>query len=193
MRLRISLSSENSSLSLPIQYNHLLQGLIYNNLDQVLSNWLHEKGHAYGARRFKLFTFSRLFGKRQAENGRIRFAGPVHFYLGAVNGEVLGSLAEHLLQKPSVRLGNAKCLVHEIGVEPKPDIELAKPIRVRTLSPITTYSTLTTPEGRKKTYYYAPQEKEWAETLISNLKRKAHALGWAADVDEDLKEAWVRP
>ena len=134
MRLRISLSSENSSLSLPIQYNHLLQGLIYNNLDQVLSNWLHEKGHAYGARRFKLFTFSRLFGKRQAENGRIRFAGPVHFYLGAVNGEVLGSLAEHLLQKPSVRLGNAKCLVHEIGVEPKPDIELAKPIRVRTLS-----------------------------------------------------------
>lgn len=89
MRLRISLSSENSSLKLPIQYNHLLQGLIYNNLDQVLSNWLHEKGHAYGARRFKLFTFSRLFGKRESENGRIRFDGPVHFYLGAVDAEVL--------------------------------------------------------------------------------------------------------
>ena len=62
MRLRIGLTSEAHSLKLPIQHNHLLQGLIYANLDQALSEWLHNKGHAYGLRRFKLFTFSRLFG-----------------------------------------------------------------------------------------------------------------------------------
>jgi CRISPR-associated endoribonuclease Cas6 len=56
------------------------------------------------------------------------------------------------------------------------------------------YSTLQTPDGRKKKiYYYAPQEREWSESLFSNLKRRARALGWAADVDEDLKEACVRP
>src|SRR5215204_3437927 len=76
MRLRISLYPEGPSLRLPVQYNHLLQGLIYSNLDHALSEWLHEKGHAYGERHFKLFTFSRLFGKREVENDRIRFLGP---------------------------------------------------------------------------------------------------------------------
>jgi CRISPR/Cas system endoribonuclease Cas6 (RAMP superfamily) len=54
MRLRISLSPEGPSLRLPVQYNHLLQGLIYSNLDHALSEWLHEKGHPYGERHFKL-------------------------------------------------------------------------------------------------------------------------------------------
>ncbi len=73
MRLRIGLAAREASIEVPIQYNHLLQGLIYHNLDRALSEWLHEEGHAYGKRRFKLFTFSRLFGKREAKNGRIRF------------------------------------------------------------------------------------------------------------------------
>lgn len=193
MRLRISLKSENSSLKLPVQYNHLIQGLIYHNLDHALSEWLHEKGHAYGERRFKLFTFSRLFGKRMSKNGRVRFDGPVHFYLSAVDSEVLGSLAEHLLTKPSVRLGSSKCRVEEVGVEPVPEIDPAKPVLVKALSPITSYSTLSTPTGAKKTYYYAPQEKEWSESLIANVARKAKALEWSANVDEDLRGAYVKP
>ncbi len=180
-------------MGVPVQYNHLVQGLIYANLDRALSEWLHEEGHAYGARRFKLFTFSRLFGKREARNGHIGFSGPVHFYLAAVDAGILGSLAEHLLTKPTVRLGSTRCRVAEVGVEPEPEIDPTKPIKVKALSPITAYSTLTTPDGKKKTYYYAPQEGEWSEALISNLGRKAKAAGWAADVDEDLKGAWVRP
>ena len=193
MRLRITLQSEDGSLRVPIQYNHLLQGLIYTNLDDALSEWLHEKGHAYGQRRFKLFTFSRLFGKREMRNGHISFSGPVHFYLGAVDTEVLGSLAEHLLTKPAVRLGSAHCRVAEVGVEPEPRIDLAKPVLVKAISPITAYSTLQAPNGRKKTYYYAPQEKEWSEALVANIARKAKALEWAADVDEDLRGAYVKP
>ncbi len=193
MRLRVTLAAERAPLRVPVQYNHLLQGLIYNNLDHALSEWLHEKGHAYGMRRFKLFTFSRLFGKREVDKGYVEFGGSSHFYLAAVDTEILGSLAEHLLKKPAVRLGSAECRVAEIGVEPDPEIDPAKPIRVKTLSPITAYSTLTTPVGGKKTYYYAPQEKEWSEALVSNLARKAKALGWAANVDQDLEEAWVRP
>jgi len=167
--------------------------LIYANLDRALSEWLHEKGHAYGQRRFKLFTFSRLFGKREMRNGRVRFDGPAHFYLSAVDSEVLGSFAEHLLTKPAVRLGSAECRVAEVGVEPEPRIDPAKPVLVKAISPITAYSTLQAPNGRKKTYYYAPQEKEWSEALVANIARKAKALEWAADVDEDLRGAYVKP
>src|SRR5215210_6179847 len=145
MRLQISLTAEGRLLQVPIQYNQLLQGLIYTNLDRALSEWLHEKGHAYGERRFKLFTFSRLFGKREAENGRVRFDGPTYFYLSSVDTEVLGSFAEHLLTKPAVRLGSTKCRVSEIGVEPEPEVDSKKPMIVKTLSPITAYSTLLTP------------------------------------------------
>jgi CRISPR-associated endoribonuclease Cas6 len=159
VRLRICLSAEGRLLQEPIQYNHLLQGLIYTNLDRALSEWLHEKGHTYGERRFKLFTFSRLFGKREAKNGRLRFEGPIHFYLGAVDSEVLGSFAEHLLTKPTVRFGSAECRVVEVSVEPELEVDSTMPMRIKTLSPITAYSTLQTPDGRKKTYYYAPQEK----------------------------------
>ena len=193
MRLRISLEVEGTRLNVPVQYNHLLQGLIYANLDRALSEWLHEKGHAYGARRFKLFTFSRLFGERGENNGRIEFRGSVYFYLASVDSEVLGSFAEHLLTKPAVRLGSARWRVTEVGVEPEPEVALERPTIVKALSPITAYSTLQTPDGRKKTYYYAPQEKEWGEALLANLRRKAKAAGWAADVDEDLKGAYVRP
>jgi CRISPR-associated endoribonuclease Cas6 len=193
MRLRISLAAEGGPLRVPIQYNHLLQGLVYHNLDRALSEWLHEEGHVLGKRRFKLFTFSRLFGERGMRNGHIGFAGPVHFYLGAVDARVLGSLAEHLLTKPGVRLGNSRCRVTEVGVEPEPRIDSSKPVIVKALAPITAYSTLQTPDGRKKTYYYPPQEAEWSESLVANLRRKAKAAGWAADVDEDLRGAWVRP
>ena len=193
MRLKISLKPENGYLRLPIQYNHLIQGLIYHNLDRALSEWLHEEGHAYGARRFKLFTFSRLFGKRRTNNGHVHFDDRAHFYLGAVDDEVLGSLAEHLLTKPAVRLGSTECRVEEVGVEPVPEVDPAQPIRVKVLSPITAYSTLQTPDGKKKTYYYAPQEAEWSESLVANVARKAKALEWSADVDEDLRGAYVKP
>jgi CRISPR-associated endoribonuclease Cas6 len=193
MRLKIRLASGKDRLNLPIQYNNLIQGLIYNNLDYALSNWLHEKGHAYELRRFKLFTFSRLFGKSSVEKGRITFDGPAHFYLSSVDAEVLGSLAEHLLREPEVRLGNTRCRVEEVSVEPAPAPVNGDPVRLKAISPITAYSTLTTGEGRKKTYYYAPQEKEWSEAIIANLARKAKALGWVADIDSDLEGSWVRP
>jgi CRISPR-associated endoribonuclease Cas6 len=193
VRLRISLRTEDGPLRVPVQYNHLLQGLIYANLDKALSEWLHDRGHAYDQRRFKLFTFSRLFGKARFDNGRAEFFGPVHFYLGSVDAEVLGSLAEHLLTKPSVRLGSAECRITEVGVEPAPEIDPSKPVRVKALSPITTYSTLTTHDGRKKTYYYAPAEKEWSEMIVANLARKAKALGWTADNNSELRDAWVCP
>lgn len=194
MRLRIGLAAENRlSIELPIQYNYLLQGLIYANLEPALASWLHQRGNAYGSRSFKLFTFSRLFGKRSIGEGRIRFNGPFHFYLSAVDAEILGSLAEHLLKRPVVRLGKAECRVQEVGVEPEPEIDPTIPIRVQTLSPITAYSTLNTPDGRKKTYYYAPTEKEWSDALIANIGRKAKACGWASDTDSDLAEGWVHP
>ena len=191
--MKIRLASGKDRLSLPVQYNNLIQGLIYNNLDEALSSWLHEKGHVHEARRFKLFTFSRLFGKANIREGRITFEGPAHFYLASVDAEVLGSLAEHLLRSPQVRLGSAACRVEEVSVEPAPEPVNGGPARLKALSPITVYSTLTKADGARKTYYYAPQEGEWNEAILANLARKSRSLDWQTDPERDLEGSWVRP
>ncbi len=44
-------------------------------------------------------------------------------------------------------------------------------IKVRTLSPISTYSTLYRKDGKKFTYYFNPMEEEFSETIENNLKK----------------------
>ncbi len=52
-----------SNLKLPIHYNHILQGFIYKNIfDDNFREFLHEKGFETDGKKFKLFTFSQLYG-----------------------------------------------------------------------------------------------------------------------------------
>ena len=77
--------------------------------------------------------------------------------------------------------------------EVEPLAEVSRPVRVQALSPIATYSTLMTADGRKKTYYYSPFEREWEEQLLANLRRKAQALGWEKVRLSGLEGAHIRP
>lgn len=76
MRISIRLESLDGELTLPVHYNHLVQGMIYQSLDQALAQWLHERGFQYGKRRFKLFTFSRLLSRHR----RLDSKGNHHLY-----------------------------------------------------------------------------------------------------------------
>ncbi|HSH36183.1 hypothetical protein, partial [Schnuerera sp.] len=55
-------SIESDKIVLPIQYNHMVQGMIYKLLDDELANFLHGEGFQNKKRRFKMFTFSRIKG-----------------------------------------------------------------------------------------------------------------------------------
>ncbi len=54
------------------------------------------------------------------------------------------------------------------------------------------YSALQTSGGRTKTYYYAAGERV-ERGPRRQPQAQAEALDWDVDVDEDLREAWVRP
>jgi CRISPR-associated endoribonuclease Cas6 len=177
MRISLSLESPDGKLSFPVHYNREVQGMIYRNLDQSLADWLHDEGSPLNKRSFKFFNFSRLMGRFGRQGDRIEFSGPVKLHIGSVHQEILQSLAEHLLRNPVIRFGGQACEVQSIEVEALP--ALSRPVNVRTLSPITVYSTLSAPDGRKKTYYYSPQERDWGEKLLDNLRRKARAIGWS--------------
>jgi CRISPR-associated endoribonuclease Cas6 len=193
VRLRIVLEGEQ--LQLPIHYGHIVQGLIYSQLEPNLAAWLHGEAYHFAQRTYKMFTFSRLMGefKLEKEHKRITFNKTVSFQLASHNTEVLASFAEHLLKSQSLRLGQNECQVRGVEILKQPQVDFGKPLKVRTLSPITVYSTLSHPDGRKKTYYYSPQEKEWSEMLRDNLVRKAKALGWEDDAEKALADASFKP
>jgi CRISPR-associated endoribonuclease Cas6 len=158
MRIAIELASAEAdgTLSLPLQYNSEVQGLIHKNVDKVLANRIHDQGTPLGKRQFRFFTFSRLSGKYRIDGDLIEFSGPVRLRIGSVHEELLESLALHLLREPLVQLGKEECEVRRLEVEPLPRI--LRPTVVRTLSPITAYRTLYTAEGRRKTYYFNPSK-----------------------------------
>jgi CRISPR-associated endoribonuclease Cas6 len=177
MRLEIELQGP---MLLPVQYNHLIQGFIYTHLEPSLSAWLHDTAHQYGERKFKMFTYSRLDGHHtlHRHNKTLEFHNKSTLKIASTDAAVLSSFAENLLRHDEIRLGTNNARVATVGIVPPPKLLEQRSVIVRTLSPITTYSTLYDAVGRKKTYYYAPTEPDWQDMIFANLKRKALSLGW---------------
>ncbi len=193
MRIKLTLEPEDGKLTLPIHYNHIVQSMIYSSLDEALAEWLHEQGFVYKKRRFKLFTFSKLFGKKvkfDPKNGSITFFGPINLNIASVEVELLESLAVHLIRSKGAKLGGKFCIFSAVEVEFP--VEYKRPMLVKTLSPITVYRTVEM-NGRKKTYYFAPKEPEFNELILDNLRRKAIAFYGEDTPLPSLEGAYVIP
>lgn len=194
MRIRLTFGSAKGMVSLPRHYNEHIQGFIYRHLDAQLARRLHEEGQLdpQGKRRLKLFTFSRLMGKWRLEGGRIVFSGPVRLVIASPMNDFLESLVTHLMRKQSLELNGGQ--LELISIEVEPPIEWRRPLLVQTLSPITVYSTVRTFEGRQKTYYYTPWEKEFEELLLLNLQRKIRTWqGFEVEVEGTIQPFRVSP
>ncbi|RLD17072.1 MAG: CRISPR-associated endoribonuclease Cas6 [Caldiserica bacterium] len=173
MRVTFRLSLEND-LSLPLSYNHLIQSFIYRNLKKELSDFLHNKGFTLGKRNFKLFTFSKIKGNFRIEKENIIFSSPVEFTLSSPFEDLISELAHRLLKKRILYLGKNRIELESINVHLPPRFE--EKMEVYFLTPVTVYSTLYTKDGKKKTYYYSPKEREFGELIEKNLLKKYSAF-----------------
>lgn len=175
MRINVAFRSEKDIL-LSVSYNHILQALIYNNIDEKLANFLHDKGFMLGKRSFKLFTFSRLSGKIKfiPELKSFKISPPFKLTISSPVENFLSSLAENFIKSERLNLNGEQIFVESINVFSIP--KLNSEVTIRILSPVTMYSTLKTLTGKKKTYYYSPFENEFSELLEENLKKKYEVL-----------------
>lgn len=174
MHLQIELSTVNNErlIELPIHYNSIVQGLIYSQVRDEIPQ-LHDEGFEVGGRTFRFFTFSRLFGKIEyLKGGQIAFRSPVNLRVASPLEQFIVILAKNLLNSESLMLGNTRVCLKSLSALPLPDFSSGK-VKVKALSPITTYSTLFTPDGKKKTYYYHPREQEFTDMIEDNLMKKA--------------------
>lgn len=173
MHLQIELSSMNEELIvLPIHYNSVVQGLIYSIVQDEMPQ-VHDDGFDMGGRTFRFFTFSRVLGKVEYfKNGQIAFRSPVKVMVASPLEQFIVILAKNLLNCESIMLGSNKVFLRALSALPLPDFSSGK-VKVKAISPITAYSTLLTPDGKKKTYYYHPREQEFKDMVQNNLKKKA--------------------
>lgn len=190
MRLKLNFyHSENSFLTLPCNYNEIIQGFIYRSIDSWLAEKIHEEGFKdpETERKFKLFTFSRLIpeGRVQVKEGKITFYGNLSLTVASPLGEFIQSFAMNLIKSGNIILFGQNLILNSVAVEGLP--EYKERILVKTLSPITVYSTLTSADGRKKTYYYSPFEREFEKLIIENLNKKLRALTGKTSLEGSVK------
>lgn len=160
---------------LPIQYNHIMQAAILNWIgDQEHSIFLHDKGYTHEKRNFKLYTFSNLYGNYQYSpaNKKIRFQGEIYFWCSFYE-ESIDNLIQRAAekQKPLNMLNKKLAFIDCELVE-----EEYEDCFVEAVSPVTIHSTVELPDGRKRTYYYEPIEREFSEMIRQNLIRKYKAV-----------------
>ena len=86
MRIQI-LTDVGDGITLPINYNYQLAGVIYRFLaesDPEYASFLHNEGYAAAEKRFKLFTFSQLMSERRHITGsQIHFGSTLTWYVSS--------------------------------------------------------------------------------------------------------------
>mgnify|MGYP001773180112 CR=1 FL=1 len=174
MRLLLELSSEGN-FTVPIHYNYHIQSFLYKSISPKLAQILHNHGFPIEKRRFRLFTFSRIFGEYQIKSeGKITFVSPFKLIVSSPMKEFIEEIAEELMRRESVEILTQGVSLNSVEVS---DLSIDRDrLRIKMLSPITIYSTLSRGDGKKKTYYYTPFEKEFSQLISENSRKKFRAF-----------------
>jgi CRISPR-associated endoribonuclease Cas6 len=161
---------------IPLHYNHILQGAIYNAIEPELAAFLHSRGFMSNGRSFKMFTFSRLMGRYQINKytNSIRFFDDIKVIISSPVNEFCNSVANGILSKRWLDFGKnkveaEKMLVRQYSVD-------KQEVKIKTLSPVVAYSTFLRPDGRKYTCYFQPGEPDYDRLISNNLRKKYQAF-----------------
>lgn len=174
----------------PIHYHELLQGFLYNSMKPELARLIHNKGIQYKQRTFRFVTFSRLIGEYHLSKDKrwIQFPTSCTLVVSSPLHEVLRSVMTRLLKNPIINIGFNKVAIDSIKAEILP--QAGSSMRVRTLSPVVAYNTMTRLNGRKFTLYRSPDETEFSRLVYKNLQKKvaAFALWKGSELPHILEE-----
>lgn len=166
MQLKITLTSQGL-LTLPLAYQHPLQSMIYNALDDAFAAFLHDSGYAADDRTMKLFTFGRLHGQSyRIRSGTITFTPPVTLEIRSpVRMLVLSAVAGFAAGSVHCLCGR-QCVVTACQVSDT--IIQGDTLDIVMDSPVTAYDTA--PDGHTKPY--TPGEPQFERLIRRNAERK---------------------
>lgn len=175
-------------LILPLNYQHILQAIIYKNLNlgAEYSKFLHDNGFPYEKRKFKLFTFSLLQGKYEICEHKIIFRNEVFFEVRSPDIFMMNLLAEGIARN-GIAYGDRHITDVDVILDDA-TIETDE-LYVKMLTPISVYST---DRETGKTYFYNPSEDEFRQLVKDNFVRKYTACyGVEPESSIEIEPAYV--
>ena len=186
MRIQI-LADVGDEITLPINYNHLLAGIIYRFLaesDPEYASFLHNEGYAVAEKRFKLFTFSQLMAERRRITGtQIHFRSTLTWFVSSPVETFLSHFANTLLTEGQLSIGPHQLQVRDVNVPRIPRFQTE--MHFRCLSPIV-MSTTRERDGKQGMHYCLPDDPMLSDLIRQNLIRKHQAIHGRAPHDDTL-------
>lgn len=177
MRIRVDLSK--TSFKVPINYQQILQGFIYNTFDrETTGDFLHNTGYSVYNKIFKLFCFSNLFGTYTLENRTLVFEEDFYFYVAFEKDTYAKQFIAYLKNHEYITLNRQEVKIENITVEELRKFSGEKEVRLCALSPVVAYRT-----EENNVLYYKPGDEEFEEICRKNLEEKAILL----EGDEEIK------
>jgi len=178
MRLKVEFRASNGALTLPLNYQECLQGLLYRSLgDRDFSAFLHDKGFQKEKRSFKLFTFSRLYGEHEIirKEKKIKYFNTVTWYISSVMPKLIQLIGENFLfRNEKIYVENQPIEMVKVEIERMEFAEQSCIIEM--LSPITVYSTYEQADGTKKTHFFSPLDEIFSSMVEKNFSNKYEAF-----------------
>lgn len=171
--MRISFEfSFRGKLILPLNYNYILQGFIYDNIaDWQVRNFMHNEGFTFKKRKYKLFTFSRLLGKYKIDNNNkiIQYEPNVNLEVSSYYNDFFVDFSTSVMKNELI-LYDQRIFLENVKVKMQHDIK--NKCKIRMLSPLVVYST----DSHKVTNYYSPEDERFSELISENIKKKYQAF-----------------
>mgnify|MGYP004553252645 CR=1 FL=1 len=170
MQLIIKHSTE-PELVLPINYQHILQAIIYKGIECLpeYAKQVHDYGYQNEKRSYKLFQFSQLKGKYQIEQRKIIFFENVSFEVRSVDAQLILTLKKYF-EENGICYGERRIENVEVKLEDK-TVE-KDDILIKMKTPVTVHSTDC---FTKRTFFFRPNDERFAELVNENFKRKYKA------------------
>ena len=158
-------------ISLPLNYNHIVQSIIYRSIGTMpdYADFLHNEGYSLEKRQYKMFQFSQLSGDYYIQNKQIIFKSYIVFEIRSPEPLLIRLLGESFWNN-GIYFGKTLCT--DIHMELYDYTIEVEELYIQMKTPITVYST---DYEKGKTYYYNPDEEEFYRQINDNFYRKYEA------------------
>lgn len=169
MQLKVFIDLDEQ-LILPINYGHILQGIIYNSAtlsNKKFTKDLHDNGINNTNTlndKFKLFSFSKILGEYKIVSKTICFTKSIFFEIRSIDSYFIHIIYEGF-QKNGIRF-KGKLFKPDLKIENK--IITDNSIHVQTLSPIVAIKK----SDDNKTHYLTPLDNDFITYINNNFSKK---------------------
>ena len=187
----MELTSPKAELVLPFHYTEWLQAAIYHSMGNSVAQVVHDVGFPVENRSLKLFAFSRLLGKYRANRETLTFHLPLTLVIASPLKMMIQEFTNSIISRSEFRLGPELLSLSKISMD-STELKSAR-IRVHTLSPLSTHSTLTKGDGSSYTVYYHPREREFSQYVTQNLLRKYRAIYGEPWLSQSAPDIHIQP